>query len=96
MTNFKIGQKVVYKSGCNDPMANAPQDGEIVTIKDRCSFADAWLVEEYQFAKYGGIQYIKSRALRPLIYNNISAEIIEKFKLTEEKADVEIKETELV
>lgn len=35
-------------------------------------------------------------SFRPLQYESASSEIIEKFKLTEEKADVKIKETQLV
>lgn len=33
---------------------------------------------------------------RPLIYNSATEEILEKFKLTEEKSDIQIKEQELV
>lgn len=42
---------------------------------------------------HNGRWFLDSSNFRPLIYENISAEIADKLKLIEEKSDVEIKET---
>lgn len=104
MTNFKVGQKVV----CVKPYSSPPHQLElkpgIYTILriSECKCYTTIDVGTYAnkptrcptCGKIDNGVFHKSERFRPLVYDSATTEILEKFKLTEEKADVEIKEYE--
>lgn len=105
MNTFKAGQKVVCISEfVNNPIpaeqATLPIKGKIYTIRKVRKGVDGeigiLLVEIVNKSTNtkGGFQEqgFVSEGFRPLKYNDVSAEILTQFKITEEKSDVEIKE----
>lgn len=104
MTNFKIGQKVICINSKSTMGSRAGiEEKKIYTISriDFCKCGDVYL-EFSEIKTHTGHcttcmkimdSYCGDR-FRPLIYNSATEEILEKFKLTEEKADIQIKELE--
>ena len=94
MTNFKVGQKVV----CISKLTPESQlkVGSIYTIKaiDRCRFSGKLGFLLFEATPIPSKRLFDATRFRALEYNDATAEILEKFKLTEEKSDVEIKEYE--
>jgi hypothetical protein len=96
MANFKVGQRVVcikkflgmiYKTGLK---ANAPLPVLGNTYIITHILPDGFLM----LSGFSLLDSFDPTKFEPLKYNSATAEILEKFKLTEEKADVEIKELE--
>ena len=102
MATFKKGQKIVCVGHteweCSDfpiNQRNYPKTGEMVTCDGYDSDDNEYIfIREYPKSDKGTIQSFYNGDFRPLLFNSVSSEIIEKFKLTEEKADIKIKEYE--
>lgn len=102
MTNFKKGQKIVCVGHteweCSDFPINQkdyPKTGEMVTCNGYDQDDNEYIfIKEYPKSCTGRAQSFHHSDFRSLLFNSVSSEIIEKFKLTEEKADIKIKEYE--
>jgi len=67
MSNFKVGQKVVYIGGAINKDFLEPQKNEIVTISGISPyFIDSYYLSEYPKSKLGDIQSCTGKSLRPL------------------------------
>ena len=101
MSNFKVGQKVVFVAknpiiADNRPISIAilPKKGEIVTIngfKTHHSFPDCTiLITEYLKDKNGADQLFEEGCFRPLQYDSAISELIN-FKVITETSDQPMK-----
>lgn len=68
MSNFKVGQKVVYIGGCINPEMTPPNKNDIVEI---CGIynkrAEYYRLSGFEFSSLtGGEQWYSSKSLRPL------------------------------
>lgn len=106
MTNFKVGQKVV----CVKPHSQGFfKTGQIFTIKNICIYECCKKVH-LEFSDFNSGfsrtycncdnsmigDWFDANLFRPLTYASSTSEILAKFPLTEEMADVEIKEHQLI
>ena len=101
MNNFKIGQRVLcvknFKSSQGERFKNVkPLKGITYTIRgiEHMEEGIGLLFEEIINPKYSytdsfGEKVFSAEHFRPLIYNDAKSEILEKFKQTEEKSDVQ-------
>jgi len=107
MANFKVGQKVVcvkkfvglYLFSKTPTIGEQPIKGETYTVDAitmRCGEYCLFL-KEFTHNNIGGkrVSFVMYK-FRPIQYQSATAEILEKFKLTEEKSDVKVKEVETV
>lgn len=106
MSNFKKGQKVVcIFQFSNNPKPidkiTLPEKDKIYTVREvirrenRVGILLEEIVNKPLNHKHGfGEQGFVVEGFRPLKYDNISAEILEKFKITEEKSEIGVKETQ--
>lgn len=107
MINFRIGQRVVYITGIRHPKNSIHVIMDIKTLSCGCVKLNIGVPDsnpgqslfrcqdhEYSLADKDGYDWYTSNSFRPIQYESASMEILENFKLTEEKADVEIKELE--
>lgn len=96
---FKIGQKIVC---IENPkwlptviMVNRPKPKEVCEV---IGFSSAngidLILKGYETNSIGGENAFRSINFKPIEYQSSSKEILEKFKLVEERADVKIKELE--
>ena len=81
MSNFKVGEKVVWISeSVPNPLSNPPKKGDIVTLKSPCTeFEDNWDILGYEYNNYGCLQSFHSRHFRKLDHQfseDVIAEII--------------------
>jgi len=97
MANFKVGQKVVYVKDGGFVDGQIYKKGDITIIKEfnklptyKC---DCGREDHFIKVTEGTVCYCD---IAPIQYQSATAEILEKFKLTEEKADVKVKEVETV
>lgn len=99
MTNFKVGQRVVcVRPGKATNIFGLIQEvfkGHIYTITEKGFIPES---EDYHASYYFKFEEIKGTwkqdRFEPLQYESATSEILAKFTLTEEKADVKIKELE--
>lgn len=107
MTNFKINQKVVYITGVHHPKGSIHIIMGIKTLLCGCVKLNIGEPDDdpdrilFHCKKHphiidnkDGYNWYQSESFRPLEYNSATSEILEKFPLTEEKADVKIREHE--
>lgn len=78
---FKVGQKVVFKSGALDfhKEVHKPQENEIVTIDRFHNHSGLWVLSEYKYDTGACLQGFSHRCLFPIDFNfgEVVAEHIE-------------------
>jgi len=82
MSNFKIGEKVVWISASvENKDCIIPKMNEIITLKSYVNY-NHWDVSEYQFDKFGKLQCLDERNFRKLdtqFAEDVCAKLIEEF-----------------
>lgn len=102
MTNFKVGMKVVCVDDKHFTKEGeiVPAQDEIYTIRDM-HYVDGRLALRFEEIVNSPRVYIDmgfnecafwAEGFKPIQYQSATSEILERFKLTEEKADVEVRE----
>lgn len=103
MCNFKIGQKVVCiegfsKEALNISKAESPIIGQVYTVTDiinaKSILGRMTIGLSLKELNPGTAKGYEAKNFKPIIYKNISKEILEKNPLVEEKSDQPIKEYE--
>lgn len=98
MIKFKPEQKVAFigfRNATNLGAVISPKENQVVTIKILSGiYANHYLIYGFESDADGQIQHFDWSCFKPLQYESASLEILEKFPLTEEKADVKIREHE--